>query len=351
MGSIPTYPRIGPRARRASSPSDTIWAMPRHWSSGRRSVRGMPCRDSGRGPARSGSPDNYARVPPEMQTSLARRQKRRLNGGRRRGGGGARAVAIGFPLFLFGTLAAFALVAFIGVVGAYAYFSQGLADPSQLDSIVFNQESAIYDRTGTVELATFGTERRQVVQFSDLPPSVMDATTAIEDHTFWTNAGFDPVGILSSLRDTLQGNPRGGSTITQQLVRQRLLDPALVQDSEPDGRTQDQGDHPVDPPDAGLPRGGGQAEDPDRVPQPELLRQQRLRHPGGGRELLRRERPEQADPRPGGHPGRHPPVTERLRPRAQRDHGGRQARRAAGLRARPAAQRRAARHGGVRHAR
>ena len=95
---------------------------------------------------------------------------------------------------------------------------------------MFNQESTIYDRTGTVVLATFGTERRQTVVFSDLSPSVLDATTAIEDHTFWTNAGFDPVGILSSLQDTLQGNPRGGSTITQQLVRQRLLDPALVQD-------------------------------------------------------------------------------------------------------------------------
>ena len=165
-----------------------------------------------------------------MQTSLARRQQRRLNGGRRRGGGGARAVAVGLPLFLFGTLAAFAIVAFIGVVGAYAYFSNGLADPSQLSSIVFNQESTIYDRTGTVVLATFGTERRQTVTFSDLPPSVLDATTAIEDHTFWTNAGFDPVGIVSSALDTLQGNPRGGSTITQQLVRSRLLDPALVQD-------------------------------------------------------------------------------------------------------------------------
>jgi len=165
-----------------------------------------------------------------MQTSLARRQQRRLNGGRRRGGGGARAVAVGFPLFLFGTLAAFAIVAFIGVVGAYTYFSNGLADPTQLESIVFNQESTIYDRTGTVVLATFGTERRQSVVFTDLPPTVLDATTAIEDHTFWTNAGFDPVGILSSLKDTLQGNPRGGSTITQQLVRSRLLDPALVQD-------------------------------------------------------------------------------------------------------------------------
>ncbi len=165
-----------------------------------------------------------------MQTSLARRQQRRLNGGRRRGGSAGRAAAIGFPLFLFATLAVVALTGFITVVGAYAYYSQDLADPNQLEQIVFNQESVIYDRTGTVELARFGTERRQVVTFDQLSPQVLDATTAVEDKTFWTNTGFDPIGIVSAALDTLRGDTRGASTITQQLVRQRLLDPALVED-------------------------------------------------------------------------------------------------------------------------
>ncbi len=52
---------------------------------------------------------------------------------------------------------------------------------------------------------------------------LVDATTAVEDRTFWENAGFDPVGILSAGLDALRGNARGASTITQQLVRQRLL--------------------------------------------------------------------------------------------------------------------------------
>ena len=58
----------------------------------------------------------------------------------------------------------------------------------------------------------------------------IDATTAVEDKNFWTNAGFDPLGIVSAAVDTLTGDTRGASTITQQLVRQRLLDPALVAD-------------------------------------------------------------------------------------------------------------------------
>ena len=54
---------------------------------------------------------------------------------------------------------------------------------------------------------------------------MIDATTAIEDKDFWENAGFDPIGIVSAGLDTLSGRPRGASTITQQLVRARLLPP------------------------------------------------------------------------------------------------------------------------------
>ena len=52
---------------------------------------------------------------------------------------------------------------------------------------------------------------------------MLDATTAVEDQFFWTNPGFDPSGIISAGLDTLSGRPRGASTITQQLVRARLL--------------------------------------------------------------------------------------------------------------------------------
>jgi peptidoglycan glycosyltransferase len=52
---------------------------------------------------------------------------------------------------------------------------------------------------------------------------MLDATTAIEDKDFWSNPGFDVAGFVSATVDTLSGHPRGGSTITQQLVRARLL--------------------------------------------------------------------------------------------------------------------------------
>ena len=83
----------------------------------------------------------------------------------------------------------------------------------------------MYDRTGKIELARFGEFNRDVVTFDQIPPVLVDATTAVEDGSFWDNAGFDTIGIVAAGIDSLRGAPRGASTITQQLVRQRLLDP------------------------------------------------------------------------------------------------------------------------------
>src|SRR6478752_3266018 len=63
----------------------------------------------------------------------------------------------------------------------------------------------------------------EVVTYDQIPGEMIDATTSIEDQGFWQNAGFDPVGIISAGVDTISGRPRGASTITQQLVRARLL--------------------------------------------------------------------------------------------------------------------------------
>jgi membrane peptidoglycan carboxypeptidase len=167
-----------------------------------------------------------------MQTSLQRRNARRRKGGRRRSGGVARTAAVALPLFLFATFLAVAGVAFVGAVSAYAYYARDLPEPTALEDIAFNQQSIIWDRTGKVELARFGSERREIVTFDDISPALLDALTAVEDKTFWTNSGFDPVALGSAALDTLRGDGRGASTLTQQLVRQRLLDPALVQDPE-----------------------------------------------------------------------------------------------------------------------
>ena len=131
--------------------------------------------------------------------------------------------------FLF---AGIALLVGVSTVSAFAGLTDNLLPPGKLEDIAFQQESIVYDRTGTIELARFGQAKREVVTFDEIPPIVIDAQTAIEDKTFWENSGFDPVAIASAGFDSLRGRSRGASTITQQLVRQRLLDPDLVQDPE-----------------------------------------------------------------------------------------------------------------------
>jgi penicillin-binding protein 1A len=126
-------------------------------------------------------------------------------------------------LFLFGVLAFLGIAGAVAAVGLYVELSANLPDPHALEQMQLIQQSVVYARDGSTQLATFGTENRTVLKFKDIPSRLVDATTAVEDGTFWDNSGFDPVGILASGLDALRGRPRGASTITQQLVRQRLL--------------------------------------------------------------------------------------------------------------------------------
>ena len=163
-----------------------------------------------------------------MQTALHRRQRHRRNGAARRGrgGGAARRAALAIPLLLFASFLVLGGVGFIGTVSAYAFYSRDLPDPETMfNDMAFEQPSVVYDRTGGTELARFGVLRRELVAFADIPPELIDATTSIEDKDFWTNPGFDIGAIVSAGLDTLAGRPRGASTITQQLVRARLLEP------------------------------------------------------------------------------------------------------------------------------
>jgi len=161
-----------------------------------------------------------------MHTSLARRQRHRRALGRRpkTGGSALRRVAIAIPILLL-VLAVFATgTGLMFAVGTYNHYAAGLPDPKEaLTDLQFEQQTRIYDRTGKIELARLGILKREVVAFDTIPGEMIDATTAIEDKDFWDNAGFDPVGIVSAGLDTIAGNPRGASTITQQLVRARLL--------------------------------------------------------------------------------------------------------------------------------
>jgi len=139
---------------------------------------------------------------------------------------GNRILAILVTLGLVGILVAGGTLGVVAVAGVATVgaLSTDLPDPSTLDQLTFDQPTVIYDRTGTVALASFQREQRRVVAYDDVPKLVIDATTTAEDRSFWDNAGFDPAAILSAIAENASGaSQRGASTITQQLVRARLL--------------------------------------------------------------------------------------------------------------------------------
>jgi penicillin-binding protein 1A len=79
------------------------------------------------------------------------------------------------------------------------------------------QSSLVYARDGSL-IAEIGSEWRTLVPLRSLPKYVGEAFVAVEDQRFYQHDGVDVVGIAGALKDAVKGDPRGASTITQQLV-------------------------------------------------------------------------------------------------------------------------------------
>ncbi|MBU0572245.1 PBP1A family penicillin-binding protein [Patescibacteria group bacterium] len=84
----------------------------------------------------------------------------------------------------------------------------------------------ILDRNGEVLYDIFVDERRTPVELDDIPLFLRQATIAIEDKNFYEHKGFDPTGFFRAILNIVfRGRIQGGSTLTQQLVKNALLSP------------------------------------------------------------------------------------------------------------------------------
>ena len=125
-------------------------------------------------------------------------------------------------------LAAALLVA--AAIWAYNYYGRGLPDPAAIGQYRPAETTRIYARDGRTllyELVDPAGGRRTVVPFDRIPQALKDATVAVEDAGFYDNPGIDLRGIVRALLLNYQAQEivSGGSTITQQLVRNVLLPP------------------------------------------------------------------------------------------------------------------------------
>ncbi len=88
------------------------------------------------------------------------------------------------------------------------------------------ESTKIYDRTGNIILYdVHGTMRRTAVALDEVGPYLRNATIAIEDATFYQHSGFRPLSFMRAVWvNVLSGSfKQGGSTITQQVVKNALL--------------------------------------------------------------------------------------------------------------------------------
>src|SRR3989344_6575916 len=88
------------------------------------------------------------------------------------------------------------------------------------------QSTKIYDRTGNIVLYdVHGSVRRTSVPIEDISTYIQKAAIAVEDDTFYTNSGFRPLSFARpAIVNLLSGSyAQGGSTITQQVVKNALL--------------------------------------------------------------------------------------------------------------------------------
>lgn len=89
-----------------------------------------------------------------------------------------------------------------------------------------DQSTKIYDRTGQVLLYDYNRDaRREVVPLTEISSYAKNATIAIEDASFYSHGGIRLTSIIRAiLADALGGSlTQGGSTITQQVVKNTLL--------------------------------------------------------------------------------------------------------------------------------
>ena len=101
-----------------------------------------------------------------------------------------------------------------------------LPHPNQLVTQEVAQTTKIYDRSGKLLYQIYADRNRTIVPLSEIPKDLKNATIAIEDKNFYKTPGFDLFAIARSILANLRGQPlQGGSTITQQLIKTRLLTP------------------------------------------------------------------------------------------------------------------------------
>ncbi len=110
------------------------------------------------------------------------------------------------------------VLALIGI-GAFVYAYKTIDIP-EANSEFLTETTHVYYSDGETDIGQFAIQRRDAIDYDEMPDSIKNAVVAAENRTFWTDEGIDPRGILRAAFSNAQGNStQGASTITQQYVK------------------------------------------------------------------------------------------------------------------------------------
>ena len=133
-------------------------------------------------------------------------------------------------LAVFVAVAAFGLLGTGGTIGVIDYFAGDLPSIDALQASKLTQTSRIFDRHGNLIEALYH-QNRTVVPLSKISQTLQRATIDTEDRTFYSNPGVDYRRLAIAIGyDLTHGSATlGGSTITEQVVKNNFLDSAAAQ--------------------------------------------------------------------------------------------------------------------------
>lgn len=122
------------------------------------------------------------------------------------------------------------LVAAAGILFAiilFAWYFKDLPKPGELRARSTEESTILYDRTGKQIYDISGDERRILLPSQEIPQNIKKATVAIEDKNFYNHHGLDFKGIIRGvlLKPFTGRGVQGGSTITQQYIKNAILSP------------------------------------------------------------------------------------------------------------------------------
>lgn len=115
----------------------------------------------------------------------------------------------------------------LAVVAVLAYLTKDLPNPAKLSELQVAESTKILDRTGQVVLYEIhGEENRTAIPSDQMPKHIKEATVAAEDADFYNHHGLDFKAIVRAAISDIRGQSKrqGASTITQQLIKNSILD-------------------------------------------------------------------------------------------------------------------------------